>query len=86
MPKLLDRTVSQLKAKGMPESRAYAIATATHQKAGNFKPGSQELTAKGAKRQSMGAAGRAKDRAARASGGSPKDFSYDPKTNRARKK
>lgn len=86
MPKLLDRTVSQLKAKGVPESRAYAIATATHQKAGNFKPGTQELTAKGAGRQEMGAAGRAKDRAAKAAGGNASDYSYSKKTNRARKK
>ena len=34
----------------------------------------------------MGAAGRAKDRAAKASSGTPSDFKYDPSTNRATKK
>jgi len=86
MPKILHRLVDQLKAKGTPESSAWAIATKQQQKAGNLKPGSQELTAKGAKRQAMGAEGRAKDRAAKASGGKPSDYNYNSKTNRARKK
>jgi len=86
MPKILERLVGQLKKKGMPESSAYAIATKQQQKAGNLKPGSQELTDKGAKRQAMGAAGRAKDRAAKAGGGSPADYSYSKQTNRARKR
>lgn len=86
MPKILERLVSQLKAKGMPESQAYAVATAQLQKAGNLKAGTQELTDKGAKRQEMGAAGRAKDRAAKYSGGKPSDFVYSSKTNRARKR
>jgi hypothetical protein len=74
-----------LKAKGTPESSAWAIATKQQQKAGNLKPGTQDLTAKGAKRQAMGAAGRAKDRAAKAGGGSPSDYTYSKKTNQARK-
>ena len=85
MPKLLERTVQQLEAKGMPKSKAFAIATKTHQKAGNLKAGSQDLTAKGAKRQEMGAEGRAKDRAAKYNGGKPSDYSYSKQTNRARK-
>jgi hypothetical protein len=85
MPKILHRLVDQLKAKGMPDSSAWAIATKQQQKAGNLKPGSQELTAKGAKRQAMGAAGRAKDRAAKVSGGKAADYSYNAKTNRATK-
>jgi hypothetical protein len=49
-----------------------------------LKKGTKELTTKGKKRQSMGAAGRAKDRAARASKGrKPSDFKYVPGTNRA---
>jgi hypothetical protein len=85
MPKILERLVGQLKAKGMPDSSAYAIATKQQQKAGNLKPGTQELTSKGAKRQAMGAAGRAKDRAAKSSGGNPSDYKYNAKTNRATK-
>lgn len=41
------------------------------------------LTAKGKKRDSMTAKQRAVDRAAKASGKSPKAFTYNPKTNRA---
>lgn len=85
MPKILERLVSQLKAKGMPTSQAYAVATSQQQKAGNLKPGTQELTDKGYKRQAMGAAGRAKDRAAQAAGGNPADYTYNQLTNRARK-
>jgi hypothetical protein len=86
MPKILERLVSQLEAKGTPKSNAYAIATSQQQKAGNLKKGTQELTPKGAKRQAMGAEGRAKDRAAKASGGNPSSFVYSKKTNRATKK
>ena len=74
MPKILERLVSQLQAKGMPQSRAYATATSTLQKAGDLKPGSTEPTKKGVQRTAMGAAGRAKDRAAKASGHKPGDF------------
>ena len=45
-----------------------------------------KLTAKGKKRDSMTAAERAKDRAAKRQGKSPKDFSYNPKTNTAKLK
>ena len=86
MPKILERAVSQIQAKGADKSKAYAIATKSLQKAGDLKPGSQELTAKGAKRQAMGAAGRAKDRAAKANGGKPSDYTYNSKNNQARKR
>jgi hypothetical protein len=66
MPKILERLVSQLKEKGMDKNRAYAVATSSLQRTGVLKKGTQELTAKGEKRQAMGAAGRAKDRAAQA--------------------
>lgn len=81
MPKLLERLVSQLKAKGMGDAKAYAVATSTMEKSGNMKDG--KLTAKGQARQAMGAAGRAKDRAAKASGKSSNAFNYSSKTNRA---
>lgn len=86
MPKILERLVGQLEAKGMPKSQAFAVATSQQQKAGNLKKGTQELTPKGAKRQAMGAEGRAKDRAAKTSGGSSSDYVYSKKTNRATKK
>jgi hypothetical protein len=44
---------------------------------------SGELTTKGKARDNMTAAERAKDRAAKTAGKAPKDFKYNPKTNRA---
>lgn len=84
MPNILDRLVSQLKAKGMPEGQAYATATKTLQKSGSLKPGTQELTAKGKQRSKLGAAGRAKDRAAKQSGHKPSDYKYNQLNNTAR--
>lgn len=86
MQKILDRLVSQLQAKGMPKAKAYAVAVKTLQRSGSFKAGTTELTSKGATRQKMGAAGRAKDRAAKAAGGSPEDYTYNPRTNIAHRK
>lgn len=83
MPKILDRLVKQLKAKGMPTSNAYAVATSTLQRAGDLKKGSTEPTPKGIKRGEMGAAGRAKDRASKTSGHKASEFTYSKKTNRA---
>lgn len=83
MPKILERLVSQLEAKGKDKSSAFAIATSQLQKHGVLKKGSQDLTAKGEKRQALGNAGRAKDRAAKRGDHPPSDFSYNPKTNRA---
>lgn len=84
MPAILDRLVSQLEAKGKDKSSAYAIANSQLQKHGVLKKGTQELTPKGAKRQALGNAGRAKERAARYSGKhKSSDYSYSPKTNQA---
>lgn len=47
MPKILERFVQNLKARGYSESNAYAIATSALQKEGLMKKGSQKLTAKG---------------------------------------
>jgi hypothetical protein len=41
------------------------------------------LTLSGQQRQDLGAAGRAKDRAARRSGRPPSAYAYNPRTNRA---
>lgn len=84
MPAILERLVSQLKAKGMTEHEAYAIATSRLQRAGDLKKGSREATPKGAKRGAMTPGERAKDRAAKYSGKhKPEAFSYNSKTNRA---
>jgi len=83
MPKIMERLVSQLKAKGNVDN-PYAVATSQLQKHGILKKGTQELTPKGQQRQAMGAAGRAKDRAAKASSGhKPGDYGYNPRTNQA---
>ena len=80
MPQICERLVDQLKAKGNVKN-PYAVATSQLQKHGILKKGTQELTPKGEQRQAMGAAGRAKDRAAKHSGGSPSDYTYNPRTN-----
>ena len=83
-PPIRERLVQQLKAKGMPEAKANAIATFQLQKAGDLKAGSTEMTAKGKERTAMGAAGRAKDRAAKASGHAAGEFKYNQMNNTAR--
>ena len=82
-PKILERLIGQLKSKGMEVGQATAIATSTLQKSGSLKSGSHTLTKKGAKRQGMGAAGRAKDRAATESGKPTNSYAYNPQTNKA---
>ena len=86
MPKIMDRLVSQLKKKGKSEKAAYAIATASLQKSGAMKKGSNKLTTKGKKRQGMTAASRAKNRAATRAGKSARKYKYNSKTNQAKLK
>lgn len=86
MPKILERLVGQLEAKGHDKKSSYAIATKALQRSGNLKPGTQEATAKGAKRGEMTPGERAKDRAVKYHGGKPSDYSYNKKTNLTRKK
>lgn len=83
MPKILDRLVSQLKAKGKSPSAAFAIATAVLQRSGNLKKGTTKETAKGKKRGKMSPSQRAKDRASKYSKGKhkPSDYSYNKSTN-----
>lgn len=85
MPAILERLVSQLKAKGKSESSAYAIATSALQKSGNLKKGTQTATSKGAKRGLMTPSERAKGRAVKYSLNRNKttDYSYSKRTNRA---
>lgn len=82
MPKIVERLVSQLKAKGMSESQAYAIANSKMKKAGNIDSHGK-ATKKGEKRGNMTPAARAKDRAAKESGGKASDYKYNKKNNTA---
>ena len=86
MPKIMDRLVSQLKKAGKSEKSAYAIATASLQKSGAMKKGSNKLTRKGKKRQGMTAASRAKNRAATRAGKRTRKYKYNRKTNQAKLK
>lgn len=81
--KIWTRLVSQLRAKGHDVNSAQAIATSSLQKSGNLKPGSRDATVKGARRGNMTPGQRAKNRAARAQGKSPKAFKYNARANRA---
>ncbi len=81
MPPILKRLVSQLQAKGKSKDAAYAIATASLQKSGNLKKGSNKATAKGKARGKMTPAARAKDRASKRSGKSAGSYKYKPKSN-----
>ena len=83
MPKILERLVSQLQAKGKSKSSAYAIATSVLQKHGELKPGTQKATAKGKRRGAMTPAARAKDRASKRSKHKPSDYKYNAKSNLA---
>ena len=85
MPKILDRLVKQLMAKGKSKKAAYAIAVSSLQKSGNLKKGSSKATAKGKKRGKMTPAARAKDRASKTSKGKHKksEYKYNKKTNQA---
>ena len=80
--KLPERLTRQLAAKGVDDAKDVAYALLT--KRGHMKGG--ELTPAGKKREAMGAEGRAKDRAAKRSGGAPSDYTYDAKTNAVKKK
>jgi hypothetical protein len=83
MPKILDRLVSQLVKNGLSKSEAYAIAISKLRKAGDLKKGSTEATKKGVTRGEMSPSERAKDRAAKKSGGKPSDYNYNKKNNSA---
>lgn len=83
MGSIVTRLTRQLASKGI--KGAHNMAMGLLKKYGSVSA-SGKLTAKGKKRQAMGASGRAKDRAAKANGGKASDYKYNPKTNRAKKK
>lgn len=80
MPKLVERLKRQLAARGVKGAEGMAIALLKKRGQMDSKG---NLTAKGKKRQALGNGGRAKDRAAKKSGRSSKDYKYNAKTNRA---
>lgn len=82
MPKIVERLVSQLTANGMSKDKAYAVAVSKMKKAGNLDKNGKE-TAQGKKRGNMTPAQRAKDRAAKKSGGKPSDYKYNKNNNTA---
>jgi len=65
MPKILDRLVKQLKAKGDVDN-PYAVAVSAMQRAGNLKPGTTKPTKQGVRRGNMTPDQREKARRARA--------------------
>ena len=81
MPAILERLVSQLRAKGKSKSSAFAIATSALQKSGNLKKGTQQATSKGKKRGAMSPSQRAKDRASKRSKHKTSDYKYNSKSN-----
>ena len=82
MPKILERLVSQLQAKGHDKSSSYAIATSALKKSGNLTS-SGKATTKGKVRGEMTPGERAKDRQAKYSNKNPGDFKYNKRTNQA---
>ena len=62
MPKILETAVKKMMAKGMSKNQAYAIATASLQKSGSLKKGTNKPTKKGTKRGQMTEAQRTKSR------------------------
>jgi len=64
MPKILDRLVRQLKAKG-DVSNPYAVAVSAMKKAGNLKKGTTQATNQGIRRGAMTPDQREKARRAR---------------------
>ena len=80
---LIDRLTAQLAEQGMKNPRQAALDIL--RKRGQVDADGK-LTAAGRARDAMTAEERAKDRAAKVAGKSPKHFVYDPKTNRTRRK
>jgi len=83
MGSIVTRLSRQLAAKGVKGAHNMAIGLLKKYGEVNSKG---KLTSKGKKRQSLGAAGRAKSRAVKYNGGKSSDYKYNSKTNRATKK
>lgn len=81
-PEILKRLTHQLDARGVKDPEQVALTQL--QNHGILKPGTTELTQKGEIRNAMTPAQRAADRAAHYSGNhTPRDYAYNPESNRA---
>lgn len=80
---LIDRLTEQLKDSGTPSTEARSMALSILRDRGHVEPNSEMLTAEGARRDEMGAAGRAVDRAMKAGRHRGSVYRYDTRTNRA---
>lgn len=80
---IVDRLTSQIMAQGKSLKDAKTIAASRLRNTGSLSKNGAGLTAKGKKQQSLGAAGRAKQRAAERGNHKPSDYKYNPRTNRA---
>ena len=83
---LLDRLTEQMRTQKSPPKDPRATAIEVLQRRGQLKADGKTFTKTGQTRNAMTAEERAKDRAAKRLGGAPSGFSYNPKTNTARKK
>jgi hypothetical protein len=82
---ILNRLVSQLVEKGMPRATAIGVATRKLQQFGNVDSSGRD-TMQGLIRGSMSPAERAIDREIKTRGGSPNNYVYNSKTNKATKR
>lgn len=80
---LIDRLAEQLKDSGTDPREARNMALSILRDRGHVRRDSEELTPEGRQRDQLGAAGRAIDRAAKASGKPQHHYTYDARTNRA---
>ena len=80
---LAQRLTRQLAAKGVKGAKTMAVSLL--KKRGDMTSAGA-LTRHGKERQALGAAGRAKDRAGKASGQPPSAFTYTAATNSTRRK
>lgn len=83
---LLDRLTEQMRTQKNPPSDPRATAIAVLQKRGQLKNDGKTFTIAGHARNNMTAEQRALDRAAKRTGLALAEFSYDPQTNKAKKK
>jgi hypothetical protein len=80
---LIERLTEQLKDSGTLSHEARGMALSILRERGHVHPVWETLTEEGKRRDALGAAGRAIDRASKASGRPASAYVYDPRTNRA---
>jgi len=83
---IIKRLAEQMRTQKSPPKNPHAAAIAVLQARGHLKADGKTFTAVGEVRNKMTAEERAKDRAARATGYSPSSFTYDPRSNMARRR